>query len=77
MEQEKYGLRRKLDTLEGEYESRIGELQTDLKNFKKELELQQTFSKQNEYEKSKIVQELIEQNHRLTSELKQVWPKII
>lgn len=72
MEQEKYGLRRKLDSLEGEYESRVSELQTDLKTIKKELEIQQNYSKQTETEKNKIIQELIEQNHRLTKELKQV-----
>lgn len=72
MEQEKYGLKRRLDTLEGEYESKTAELTTDLNNIKKELFLQQTLSKETEHENSKIVQELVEQNHRLTNELKQV-----
>lgn len=72
MEQEKHGLRRKLDSLEGDYESRISELQCDLNKAKKELSIQQSLIKQIEQEKTKIVQELVEQNHRLTNELKQV-----
>ena len=61
-----------MDSLEGEYEGRIVELQSDLAAFKRELESQQTYSKQTESEKNRIIQELIEQNHRLTEELKQV-----
>ena len=72
MEQEKHGLRRKLDSLEGDYESRISELQCDLNKAKKELSIQQSLIKQIEQEKTKIVQELVEQNHRLTNQLKQV-----
>ncbi|CAG2160348.1 unnamed protein product [Oppiella nova] len=71
LEQEKYGFRRKLESLEGEYEGRIAELQTDLKNARQESETQHMYLRQTEGEKSKIIQELIEQNHRLTNELKQ------
>ncbi|CAG2121617.1 unnamed protein product, partial [Medioppia subpectinata] len=71
LEQEKYGFRRKLESLEGEYDGRLTELQTDLKNARQELETQQMYLRQTESEKSKIIQELIEQNHRLTNELKQ------
>ncbi|XP_054167914.1 bicaudal D-related protein homolog isoform X2 [Oppia nitens] len=71
LEQEKYGLRRKLETLEGDYDGRLSELQTDLKCVRQELESQQQYTKQIESEKNKIIQELIEQNHRLTNELKQ------
>uniref|UniRef100_T1L062 Uncharacterized protein n=1 Tax=Tetranychus urticae TaxID=32264 RepID=T1L062_TETUR len=72
LEQEKYALRRKLDNLEGEYEGRVSEYQADLTALKKELNDQQTTLKQYEREKGKMVQELMEQNHRLTTELKQV-----
>lgn len=72
MEQEKHALRRKLDNLEGEYEGRVSEYQADLTALKKELNDQQNILKQYEREKGKMVQELMEQNHRLTTELKQV-----
>lgn len=72
LEQEKHGLRRKLDTLEGEYEGRISEYQSDLGALRKDLTEQQSLLKSYEREKAKMVQELMEQNHRLTNELKQV-----
>jgi coiled-coil domain-containing protein 64 len=72
LEQEKHGLRRKLDTLEGEYESRVLELQTDLEQVRHKLIEQQGSLRQTELEKGRLLQELIEQNHRLTAELKQV-----
>ena len=58
--------------MEGEYESRVLELQADLDHYKHKLTEQQSSLKQNELERSRLLQELIEQNHRLTSELKQV-----
>lgn len=72
LEQEKHGLRRRLDTLESEYESRIQELQTDLTNAKKQLEDHQNNVRNSEQDKSRMIQELMEQNHRLTQELKEV-----
>ncbi|GBM03842.1 hypothetical protein AVEN_148472-1 [Araneus ventricosus] len=72
LEQEKHGLRRKLDVLEGEYDSRVAELQGDLSQLQKELALQTSSYKSNEKEKGQLLEELTEQNHRLTAELKQV-----
>lgn len=72
MEQEKHGLRRKLDNLESEYDGRISEYQADIEGLKKEISEQQNLIKTAEKEKTKMVQELIEQNNRLTSELNKV-----
>ncbi|GBM17697.1 hypothetical protein AVEN_219989-1 [Araneus ventricosus] len=72
LEQEKHGLRRKLDVLESEYDSRVAELQGDLSQLQKELALQTSSYKSNEKEKGQLLEELTEQNHRLTAELKQV-----
>lgn len=72
MEQDKHELGRKLEALKGEYEGRISEYQSDLTALRKELADQQSVLKQYEREKGKMVQELMEQNHRLTNELKQV-----
>ncbi|XP_054723572.1 bicaudal D-related protein homolog [Uloborus diversus] len=71
LEQEKHGLRRKLDVLESEYDSRVGELQADLNQLRKELAQQQTQHRSQEKEKGQLLEELTEQNHRLTAELKQ------
>ncbi|KAI1298466.1 Bicaudal D-related -like protein [Halotydeus destructor] len=71
LEQEKHGLRRRLDTLESEYDSRLAELQADLVQSRKELTDQQTLVKLTEKEKSSLLAELVEQNHRLTRELTQ------
>ncbi|XP_042900568.1 bicaudal D-related protein homolog isoform X2 [Parasteatoda tepidariorum] len=71
LEQEKHGLRRKLDVLESEYESRVAELQTDLKQMQKDIALQHTTHRTHEKEKGQLLEELTEQNHRLTAELKQ------
>lgn len=72
MEQEKHSLRRKLDILQDDYESRVLELKNDIANYRKRLVDQQDTARQIEKSESKVVQELIEQNERLTTQLKQV-----
>lgn len=72
LEQEKHALRRKLDAVEGEYESKVLELQSDILLLRKELEQQQQSMGMVEKEKSMIMDELTEQNQRLTTQLKQV-----
>lgn len=67
-------LRRKLDTIGGEYETKIGELQSDISELKKSLDDQQTILKSGERQKSAIVMQLTEQNQRLTNQLKEVRP---
>lgn len=72
LEQEKHVLRRKLDALEGEYESKVSELQSDVVDLRKTLEDQQNNLKLGERQKSAIVTQLTEQNQRLTVQLKEV-----
>ncbi|XP_055939643.1 bicaudal D-related protein homolog isoform X2 [Argiope bruennichi] len=71
LEQEKHALRRKLDSVVGDYDSRILELQSDIEELKKELEEQTALQRNTEKEKAQLLQELTEQNHRLTAQLKQ------
>lgn len=56
----------------GDYDSRILELQSDIEELRKELEEQNALQKNTEKEKAQLLQELTEQNHRLTAQLKQV-----
>ena len=58
--------------MEGEYEGRLQELQSDLAAAKRELHENQQLIRQAEKEKASVLQELMEQNHRLTRELSQV-----
>ncbi|GIY29916.1 bicaudal D-related [Caerostris extrusa] len=71
LEQEKHALRRKLDSVVGDYDSRILELQSDIEELRKELEEQNNLQRTTEKEKAQLLQELTEQNHRLTAQLKQ------
>lgn len=72
MEQEKYALRKKLNSIEVEYENKVIELQADLTVLREKLSSHLEISKQNEAENSRIIDELTEQNQRLTSELTKV-----
>lgn len=58
--------------MEGEYESRLSELQSDLVKARKELGDHQNLIRQTEKDKATVLQELVEQNHRLNRELSQV-----
>lgn len=72
LEQEKHALKRKLDIIEGEYESRIMELQSDIKKLCHEIDQNQGLVKSTDKERSNIIKELTDQNMRLTTQLKQV-----
>lgn len=72
LEQEKHSLRRKLELLQDDYESRVLELKNDIANYRKRLTDQQDSARQMEKSEGKLVQELMEQNERLTTQLKQV-----
>ena len=72
LEQEKHVLRRKLDAVQGEYDSKVSELQGDVSELRKVLEDQQNSLKAGERHKSGIITQLTEQNHRLTAQLKEV-----
>ncbi|XP_076331606.1 bicaudal D-related protein homolog isoform X2 [Tachypleus tridentatus] len=71
LEQEKHGLKRKLDSVEGEYDSRVAELLADIAELKNELEGHEVSLKLTEREKRKLIQELQEQNHKLSIALRQ------
>lgn len=72
LEQEKYALHKKLNSIEIEYENKIHELQTDLHSVREKLNVHFEINKQNEAENSQIIEELTEQNQRLTNELTKV-----
>ncbi|XP_018017556.1 bicaudal D-related protein homolog [Hyalella azteca] len=71
LEQDKHLLRRKLASTEGEYEVRLLELTSDLQIITKELEDYKESGKATDRERSLIIEELTEQNLRLTNELKE------
>lgn len=72
LEQEKYALKRKLDSIEAEYESKMMELQTDIKALKLEVDEKNQAVMYSEKERVSLVGELSEQNQRLTDQLKNV-----
>lgn len=72
LEQEKHILRRKVDAVEGEYESKVSELQSDVADLRRSLEEQTNNVKIAERQKSSIITQLTEQNQRLTAQLKEV-----
>ncbi|KPM07427.1 Bicaudal D-related-like protein [Sarcoptes scabiei] len=71
LEQEKYALRKKLNSIEIEYENKIHDLQADLKSARENLQTRFEINKQNDLENNRLITELSEQNRRLTSELKE------
>lgn len=75
LEQEKYKLRRKLDAAVTDYEIRVGELQADVAELQKSLEEQQRLMKQSDRDHTLILNEVTEQNQRLTTQLKEVTRK--
>lgn len=65
-------LRRKLESLEGEYESKVSELQTDVAELRRSLDEQTNGVRLAERQKSSIISQLTEQNQRLSAQLKEV-----
>lgn len=67
-----------MDNVEGEYESKVSELQSDVADLKRALDEQQNNVKMAERQKSSIITQLTEQNQRLTAQLKEVlnWIKL-
>lgn len=72
MEQEKYALKKKLNSIEIEYENKLHDLQSDLETAKENLRQHVDINKQSELETNRMIDELSEQNRRLTAELKEV-----
>lgn len=70
MEQEKYALKKKLNSIEIEYENKIQELQADLQAVREKLNVHFEINRENDTENSRLIEELTRQNQRLTEELK-------
>lgn len=66
-------MRKRLNSIEIEYENKIHDLQSDVGAAREKLNVHLEISKQNEAENSRIIGELTEQNARLTNELKKVF----
>lgn len=71
LEQEKHGLRRKLTAAESEYDIKVQEIAIDLQHAKSEVHDQREVLRQTEREKSQLIDQLTEQNQRLTTQLKE------
>ncbi|XP_077534226.1 BICD family-like cargo adapter 1 isoform X1 [Haemaphysalis longicornis] len=70
LEQEKHALRRKLESLSGESDGRLAELQADLAQARQQLADQQALLRNLEKERGALVHEMADQNQRLAQELK-------
>uniref|UniRef100_A0A1Y1NEV8 Bicaudal D-related protein homolog n=1 Tax=Photinus pyralis TaxID=7054 RepID=A0A1Y1NEV8_PHOPY len=71
VEQDRHLLKRKLASLESEYEARILELQNDISELTSKLSARESTIKQWERDKGNLVSELNAQNQRLTTQLKE------
>uniref|UniRef100_A0A1A9Z1R1 Uncharacterized protein n=1 Tax=Glossina pallidipes TaxID=7398 RepID=A0A1A9Z1R1_GLOPL len=71
LEQEKHILRQKLAIAEEESEQRVLELQTDLNELKEKLQAQENAIRQAEKEKTLLIEELSNQNARLTEQIQE------
>lgn len=65
-------LRRKLESTQSECDTRLLELQADIRELNQTLGERETALKQTEREKAILISELTEQNQRLTNSLKEV-----
>ncbi|XP_035236036.1 BICD family-like cargo adapter 1 isoform X1 [Anguilla anguilla] len=69
LEQEKHELRRRLESREGEWEGRVAELESDVRQLQGELDRHQAQLREADRDKTRAVSELSEQNHRLLEQL--------
>ncbi|KAG8236773.1 hypothetical protein J437_LFUL016887 [Ladona fulva] len=72
MEQEKHSLKRRLESTESEYEIKVLEMQTDLRELRAMLDERENALKNAEREKALIISDLSEQNTRLTDRLREI-----
>jgi septal ring factor EnvC (AmiA/AmiB activator) len=72
LEQDRHLLRRKLESTQSECDTRLLELQADIRELNRTLVERETTLKQTEREKAILISELTEQNQRLTNSLKEV-----
>lgn len=71
LEQEKHNLRQKLLLAESDGDVRVLELQADLKELSQKLDVQEQNVRQAEREKTALIDELSQQNQRLTVQLQE------
>ncbi|KAJ9599610.1 hypothetical protein L9F63_009927 [Diploptera punctata] len=71
LEQDRHSLRRKLESTKSECDTRLLELQTDIRELTQSLAEREINLKQTEREKAVLISELTEQNQRLTNQLKE------
>jgi len=71
LEQDRHLLRRKLESTQSECDTRLLELQADIRELNQTLGERETTLKQTEREKAILISELTEQNQRLTNSLKE------
>lgn len=72
IEQDRHLLRRKLVSTQAECDTRLLELQADLRELQAALEDRDNALRQTEKEKALLIAELTEQNQRLTNQIKEV-----
>ncbi|XP_023716725.1 bicaudal D-related protein homolog [Cryptotermes secundus] len=71
LEQDRHSLRRKLESTQSECDTRLLELQVDIRELNQTLAERESALKQTEREKATLIAELTEQNQRLTNQLKE------
>lgn len=76
IEQDRHTLRRKLATTQAECETRMIELQADIRELQRTLSEKDVAMRQSEKDKNAFILELTEQNQRLTAQLKEVGSQI-
>jgi hypothetical protein len=72
LEQDRHLLRRKLESTQSECDTRLIELQADIRELNQTVTEREVVLKQTEREKAILIAELTEQNQRLTNSLKEV-----
>lgn len=72
LEQDRHALRRKLAATASEADSRLLELQADVRELQRAVEEREAALRSTEREKAALVAELTEQNARLAAQLKEV-----
>lgn len=72
IEQDRHLLRRKLLSTQSECDTRLLELQADIRELQNALDERENSLKQTEKEKALLISELTEQNQRLQIQIKEV-----
>ncbi|KAK6637210.1 hypothetical protein RUM44_007624 [Polyplax serrata] len=71
LEQERYNIRRRLERVQEECDSKVTELQGDVSELKKTLDFRESLHKQIEKDKCQLIDELTAQNQRLKDQLRE------